>query len=447
MSDLSPAKVLDKNDPGDDVIARFKYQFCNVAIYGLRMIVEPNTVKSIICENFEDLILERWDGKFDAVQVKTKDRHLPKLKLTDEPVENSLIRFIRLNSQFPKKFQTFRFVTNHEMWVDKQNGSNTIWVLSELQKAPKIKGLCKTSLKRLAVERLIEKSGCSVEAVIDTMCLTTCVERREDVRTIERAVSDAVVECDECKNLPYEIVLKLADDLISAAFHASAKGRNTLVAKLYAPDANFEEVFNQQSLNGKKIDAQFVESIIQSWLKLGDEPLVIEGISSLEGLPKGLSKMVQKMAKGGVEAVRIKHMTDLVRSFEALKVKWALKYDGPTAKAMVSDLLGRTLTECVEAQVSASKKGSPYGSNQYARMKTLLESKHKNEFDTMYGCRTDHLIGAAGVLTEDCKVWWSDQFALLDSEKIELLDGKAEPLNAQEIEHLGVESELLDGQE
>lgn len=414
MISPNPANVLDTGDPGDDTIARFKYQFCIVAINALKMIVSPDSAKSIICENFEDLIVEQNDGKFIAVQVKTRARHRPLFKLTDVDVEKSLVRFIKLDVQFPGKFTAFQFVTNHELWTEKENSSNFDWFLKEVAVSPKVKGLHKTNPKRVAVERLAEESATSPEHVISVLLRTECVSRREDVSSIERAVSDAITQCEQCTDLPYQTVLKLADDLIGAAFQASSKGRNTLVAQLYAIDAKFEEVFAEASLEGKRIDLAVVTRIIEDRLLPEEELVDIAGMVSLEDLPNGLTRMVQKMAKGGVETIRIQHMTDLVRSLEALEVRWATRHGREKAKSMIGDLLARTLTECVEAQVEASLVGTPYGSKQYSAIKERLERKHTRERDTLYGCKVEHLIGAAGVLTEECKVWWSEKFELME---------------------------------
>jgi hypothetical protein len=414
LSSPNPANVLDTGDPGDDTIARFKYQFCMVAINALRMIEDPDFAESIICENFEDLIIEKKDGKFVAVQVKTRARHRPQFKLTDEDVEKSLVRFMKLDVQFPGKFTEFQFVTNHELWTDKENGSNLDWFLKEIAANPKTKGLRKINPKRAAVDRLAEASVTSSEHVISVLLRTKCVSRREDVGTIERAVSDAITQCAQCADMPYQAVLKLADDLIAAAFQASSKGRNTLVAQLYAIDAKFEEVFAEASLVGKKIDRLMVKRIIEDRIKPEEELIEIAGMVNLDDLPNGLTRMVQKMAKGGVETIRIQHMTDLVRSLEALQVRWATKHGGERAKSMISDLLARTQTECVEAQVEVLQAGTPYGAKQYSAIKKRLETKHSLERGTLHGCKVEHMMGAAGVLTEECKVWWSEKFDLME---------------------------------
>lgn len=415
MSDHSPANALDIDDPGDDTIARFRYQFCIVAINAFQLVSDPGSVVSLICENFEDIIIERTDGKFDAIQVKTKLRHLTPFKANEDAVKKSLIRFAKLNARFPGRFSSFQFVTNHEMWEENENSSNLLWLLTELKESPKIKGLRKTNPKRALVETIAEESGASIDSVIHMLRHAKCIARREDVKSIDRAVSDAITQCNQCAELPYPTVLKLADDAIAAAFHASCNGRKTLVAKLYSSDEDFDEVFAEASLEGKKINLEIIDEIIAERLQPQDELVDIIGLVNLESLPKGLSRMVQKMAKGGVEAVRIQHMTDLVRSLEALEVRWATKHGGERAKALVNDILGRTLTECVEARVETSTTEEPYGSAQYTNTKSRLERRFAEDKETLHGCKIEHLLGAVGVLTEDCKIWWSDEFELQEN--------------------------------
>lgn len=414
MHDLTPSTQLDDSDPGDDVIARFRYQFCNVAINALRLVSNPEWAKSVICENFEDLILERHDGSFVAIQVKTKARHLPPMKLTDEAVEKSIVRFIKLDKQFPDKVAEFQFVTNHEMWTDRDNQANLVWLLAQVTDAATISRLRKTNPKKIAVERLCEAAEATPDEVISTLLRTKCSTRKEDIKSIEKAVEHAVGECEQCTELQYATVVRLAEDLIAEASTASTKGRKTLVPMLYAADADFVEVFSEMSLLGKQIDRQRVEQIIAERLVPTDEPLMIGNIVTLGDLPNGLPRMVQKMAAGGVQASRINHTQDLVRSFESLEIKWVIKYGQKKAHVMVNDLLARTLTDCIEAQVEAAPTASVYGSQQYSVLKRVLEERYSRERDTLYGCKPDHLIGAAGVLTESCKVWWSDYFELLE---------------------------------
>lgn len=415
LQTVCPSVLLDIEDPGDDVIARFRYQFSHVAIQALKMIVDPTWAKAIICENFEDFIIERHEGTFTAVQVKSRERHLSPFKLNEPAVEKAIVRFVRLDLRFPGIFDEFVFVTNHEMWVEKENDANLVWLLDEIERHPTIKRLRATNPKKIAIDRLCNASGAGPDSVIATLSRTRCNPQRQDIKTIDRAVEHAVVECEQCSDLQHRTVLKLVDDLVAAAFHASSKGRNTFVPALYAADVDYAAVFEEAALQGKTLKREMVQAIISDRLKPVDEPLAINDLLEHSDLPVGLSRMVQKMAAGGVQLARINHVQDLVRSFEALKVRWATRYGGDKAKEMVNDLLARTLTECIEAHVEAeaAAAGVSYGSSQFSLMKAKLEARYIREQATLYGCKTDHLIGAAGLLTEYCRLWWSSPFELL----------------------------------
>ena len=39
-----------------------------------------------------------------------------------------------------------------------------------------------------------------------------------------------------------------------------------------------------------------------------------------------------------------------------------------------------------------------------------LMARARDDRDQLHGCRPEHLIGAAGLLTQQCKTWWSPHF-------------------------------------
>ncbi|MBE9639155.1 dsDNA nuclease domain-containing protein [Salipiger mangrovisoli] len=412
MTIATPATTLDVDDPGDDTIARFNYQFSIAAIYLLKMALDPSYAKSIICENFEDLIVQKDDDSFEAIQVKTRDRKHPAFKLTDDAVEKSLTRFAKLEARFPGKFLQYKFLTNHELWEGKENGQNLAWILQEIEKKPTIKRLRSTSPKRIAIENIARRAEVSPETVVLTLSKTICITRREDVTSIDRAVQNAVGECRQCEDLPYKTVVKLSEDIVAAAHRASCKGRLAFEAKLYTSDLPYEDVFTEVALRGKTLSLPIINELIDRYLAPQDEPVEMFDYSSARGLPKGLEKMFQKMAEGEVEARRIDVMADSVRSLEVLKIRWVMKFGAVKAKEMYNDLLSRILHDCVEAQIEAEKLGKPYGSEQYRLTRLRLENRLSTEKAKLYGCKIDHLMGAAGILTENCKNWWSDKFDL-----------------------------------
>ncbi|MFG6626917.1 dsDNA nuclease domain-containing protein [Sulfitobacter sp. 1A12056] len=223
-------------DPGDDTIARFHYQFATAAIHAINIARGVGSAKAIICENFEDIILERHDSKFDAIQVKTSDRHRPPFKLSDNAVEKSLIRFIKLNMKFPGQFSGFYFETNHEMWSDKENSQNAEWVINEIRRNPRVKGLRRTNGKRAAVDKLRVRSNAPVDVVVETLSKTNFRSRKEDVTSVHSLLHQAMLTHPQCCDLKYHRIIALSDALIAAVFRASSRAQIAFSDRLYEVD-------------------------------------------------------------------------------------------------------------------------------------------------------------------------------------------------------------------
>jgi len=185
---ISPDSVLDGNDPGDDVGSRFRYQYSHAAVNAVRILTEPETVECIICENHEDFLVKLIGGKFVAVQIKTRNLDLPRLKCSDPVVLKSLAKFCVLDSTFPDQFDSFDLTTNHTFWDDKDDQSNLVWLLNDLKAKPSVKGLKQTNPKRIAVERIAEQAGLSLDEVVATLCRVRLNARNEPISAMVSAV-------------------------------------------------------------------------------------------------------------------------------------------------------------------------------------------------------------------------------------------------------------------
>ena len=45
-----------------------------------------------------------------------------------------------------------------------------------------------------------------------------------------------------------------------------------------------------------------------------------------------------------------------------------------------------------------------------------LKKCFEDEKDNLFGIRYEHLSGFVGLLTEECKVWWSEKFDIPEAE-------------------------------
>ena len=68
--------------------------------------------------------------------------------------------------------------------------------------------------------------------------------------------------------------------------------------------------------------------------------------------------------------------------------------------------------ECQEAYDAAHAASDGGGSRMLTEVRQRLRERHVGGRDELFGCAYEHLLGVAGMLTEDCTVWWSERFEL-----------------------------------
>jgi hypothetical protein len=82
--------------------------------------------------------------------------------------------------------------------------------------------------------------------------------------------------------------------------------------------------------------------------------------------------------------------------------------------AKLNQLESVVKTLCDEARLEASAGGSPYGEAMLREVFKRLKGLATTKPEMVFGEEYDLLAGLAGLLTGDCKVWWSDRFPLED---------------------------------
>ena len=408
----SPDLVLDKSDPGDDVAARFDYQHSYAAINAIRLTISEGEYVEVICENHEDYLLKNKAGKFIGTQIKTRKITLPPFKAGEPQVTNALGKFCLLDQKFPGCFEGFDFTTNHSFWKNEESLSNLPWLLSTLRERGGIKGLRESSPLRQFVERIAGGAGFSPQDASATLIRTMVRGHESDIAHIRTSVQEALCECPGMEDLPYGAVAAIAKAVVQLARDASAKALRGPITELFAPGTDLEKEIDDQRLAGKRICKADVLAVIDQF-KGGAKPYLDIDVSTLvtpSNAPSDLVMAFRKLAKGGVEAARVTNIEDRVRSFEALFIEWSRRYGADEAKRRYNNVLAAVQFEAAEAHASAEKCAEPYGSAMYGVLAERLMARARDDRDQLHGCRPEHLIGAAGVLTQQCKTWWSPQF-------------------------------------
>jgi hypothetical protein len=145
---------------------------------------------------------------------------------------------------------------------------------------------------------------------------------------------------------------------------------------------------------------------------LEDELLLCQRNSTtIPEISKGTRIMELKLKAGEVSNPNIDHMRDCVASAETISISWLRKYSSrEKAIAQYEHLKMITRTECLEAYNSTKNPNELFGEKMFSSTWNNLRQVHAQEKEKLFGCRFEHLLGFAGILTEECKVWWSEPF-------------------------------------
>lgn len=410
-----PGNVLDNTDPGDDVASRFDYQYSYAAINAIRLISEEHSWKEIICENHEDFLLKNAAGKFIGTQIKTRKFTLPPFKAGEPQLKNALGKFCLLDQKFPGSFEGFDFTTNHGFWQAEKSLNNLPWLLSELKARGNVKGLRKNNLLRQFIDDHANATGLSQKDVADTLLRTTIRGHEAEITHIRSHVIEALCACPGISELPYSAVAKIAQAIVGLAREASTKTLQGSIFDLFAPGTDLTQATNDQLLTGKRICKADVLAVIEN-LKTNQnyEDVNVSALITPSDAPADLLVAFRKLAKGGVESGRMTNIEDRVRSLEALFLEWSRRYGADEAGRRYNNVLAAVQFEAAEAQAHAEKSGEPYGSVMYGALAERLLVRARDDRDQLHGCRPEHLIGAAGLLTQQCRTWWSPHFNVAD---------------------------------
>lgn len=404
---ISPVDSRDKLDLGDKVMRKFRYQHAYGVVLAVAMVTKRKNYTAIWCEQHEDLLAEREDGLFDAYQVKTRKSELGEWEINNEAFSKSIGRFVSLDLAFPSKIHSFYFVSNTE--YSDSNAKKRVH-LSPLKLLKAVRGV--SILENLkgktkeGFEYLQKKLGVAENNLF-------LVLKRLDVIVgpTERAYEDELCQrhiptLPECKTIPAQTLAKVHESLISLIAQASS---------LVSSDPSRDWVGLTQTpsqdpmLLSKKVSAEDINLAIRD--SQGPAIYFPAELASLQlgSTGKRLDVLYKKMIRGGLSArYEVMRRRSITAEQELLDI--ATRAD--SGKEICSQIENVVLGECDDANLRVSTIKHPFGSAMLIdvqdRLKNISETDPKRVHNEPY----DVLVGVAGLLTAECKVWWSKKFNL-----------------------------------
>ena len=405
----SPDEILSEIDKGDDVQKRYRYQAAYAAITSLDLFDENSEFEEVFCEHHEDILVKRKNQKFIGIQVKTRRLSRGPFTFNDLEIIKSLIRFVTIEKEFPNHFDRYVIAANCGFWQKKRSSRNLVYCLKSLREDEP------TILSDVAFQKNLKRIGKATGYDQDFVIKVLRKVRTQQSPSLEsyllqivRSMVDLKILHSERVDLVFETANSLIDDMFKAASLSHSSPKSAYFAFLEDPETEQKN----DIIDGKRITKSRIEQVIKekrkSFLTFQSSKTV-----SLSNLPRGMRKMEIKMAKGGLSFQNIDLAKDLKSSAEALLVGWIYQYNLTEAEKRHQHLRVVVRSICQEAYDLTKTNGELFGENMLEEVRNRLRDRFDNDIVNKYGeIDYEHLLGIAAILTEECKIWWSEIFDL-----------------------------------
>jgi len=401
----SPIKQRNTDDPGDATQRNYRYQYAYGVILMVAAAIETKDYRAIWCEQQEDFLCEIDDDLFDAVQVKTQQPESGFWQTNTDAFVKSIQRFVALDAKYPGTIRRFVFVSNTQFLdsdAKTQAAKSPLFLLRAVEKASVWDDL--NGAAREAFEQLKEDTGTREDGLFSVLKrLDLTIGPSRDAFFAELAQIH-LSQLDHCRDLNagrLEDVTNAAIDLVERAsslscqfperHYACLNRGGTSDPQLLAKRLSVEK-FVLTCRDTASPDFRYLEG-------LTSQPLNLAG--------KELKLFHAKLSQGGLE-----EQAEILRrqtlSAHAALIERADRDEN--GERFVTQIENVVLAECKEAQLRQATTGEPYGQKMMIDVQDRLKGVAKNDAARVHDQPYEILMGMAGLLTEECTVWWSDRF-------------------------------------
>ncbi len=438
----APDTVLSQSDPGDDVQRRFRYQATKAAMLALSLLDDEADVEEVYCEHHEDVLVKKRGERFHGVQIKTRFDEAGPHKSTDEEIAGSIKRFIELERKFDKHFDGYTIGSNAGFWNEDKTASSLPYLLSLVAASnnglvhSKVQGFLKKLFakpKRPRARRQHAAVSGGDEApkpvnsepsesdqrkawaenirLAESVLRKLRVEKLPSLRDMRSVLIAMLPRYPQVGDRLFSELGALADNFIAEMLQAGSLAQEFVRDHYLTIFNNPEAIAASEIIRGKRITKERLVSLLQ--VTLPAEPMLrTSQLITIDDLPHGMSALELKMAVGGISIENISLAKDLKASTEYLLTKWLYKNGKAATDARYQHLRTLTRSECQEACDRNRSDDRPFGLEMLNDVRQRLRGRYTDHDVELFGSSYEHLMGMAGILTEDCTVWWSKPFAI-----------------------------------
>ena len=404
------------SDRGDETQRNFMYQHSYGAMLLIAGASATKPFASVWCEHLEDLLVQNADGDFEAYQVKTRQPELGAWVNNSDDIKKSFKRFVALNKKFGQRIIKYNFVSNTTCFDCGEE------VKIETLKTSPVKFL-KAVKSAFSHQELTEPfvsvfKGLETYAECNGLELFETLQRtflkkspaRESIDT--EIVATYIPGIPACKDMPVSSLNSIRDEIVQAVYHASSMKIDDPYKYLY--DASDKQI--DPRVMAKRVSVEKVSEIISSFQEIifRYQPLGLTLVPETE--LKTYDILTQKFLKANlsdqISTMKRRTLTAENRLFE-------MGASAPEEfEKKISQLESVVQAECDDASLAArfpsdgAAENTDYGplmlKTTVARLKLVAELQPEKVYKEPF----DSLVGIAGLLTENCSVWWSKIFEI-----------------------------------
>jgi hypothetical protein len=405
-----PIKSLPKADPGAETSNRYRYQAAYAGLVAVTAMEQVPDAVAVYCEHHEDILLEFQDGLCDAIQVKSQADSSAPLKGNGDVVLKSLRRFVELEAEFGARIRRYRLASISGFYKVGKSSSNVGHCLEQAQ------GCAPTASPEPPLSTLIKKmnvaDSTSPAVVLSSLKKVFLDPTLPKLRDIDGRVRQGIERLDGMGNYRASDLQEAAQSIIAMADEAGRATDGTSAEDYFAYLDDPEAHAAKALIAAKRLGLAEIRDAIHEAVKDAALLRSTEG-ADITQLPSSSGIAERKLDAGGMPIHVVELLGDL-RSSAEFEVQRRLYRNGKAqanAQYDHAQLLIQAIAE--DARQAVRQDGTEeYGQAMWADLRQRLDQLRIKDATSLVGFTPEQLTGVAMILTDLCKVWWSEPFDL-----------------------------------
>jgi hypothetical protein len=323
---------------------------------------------------------------------------------------HSIERFVKLDREFPAQIRHFYFVSNSECSDSQAKEKIHLAPLTVLEHLTSPVGpyleFCEKALEK-ALTALSKKIKTPRDALFSVLQRLKIVKGPAEDGFEAEIAHLHLPALEGCESLPPKKLTALLDAVIYRVWIASSKGSRDPSRHYAIINGNYGD---DPQLLAKRIEVDSLKVVIEELALTRFAYLTRFSTLRYEANRQDTKRLRQKLVGGGLgdyfDSIQRQTLSAERRLIELQN------RDPEQAKQVSAQIESVVLSICEDAHLAAFNEKKSFGRPMLIRVKSDLKTVVEQRSDHVHREPLEMLVGMAGLLTEDCRVWWSKKFKL-----------------------------------